>query len=121
MREIKFRYWYENKLYPALTLQELVHNGEFEGTDIDDCILMQFTGLVDRLGKEIWEGDIVKHDDFSDGVYFSGQPQRNSVVEWSSMNACFHLKEYTAYGMDRKLEVIGNIWENPALLKDGAK
>ena len=76
-------------------------------------ILMQSTGLKDKNGVEIFEGDIVRWHDvvtwdysvtFKDGVFcISDDPSSNF----------YHLKE----DINGKFEVIGNIYENPELLE----
>jgi len=60
-------------------------------------ILMQFTGLKDKNGKEIYEGDILKHN------------QGNYAIEF--------IAGAFSYDENNELEVIGNIYENPDLLK----
>jgi len=82
---------------------------------------MQFTGLYDKNGKEIYEGDIVK-----DTNNFKNEPKIRKVV-YSISNAWFPLRETTSFlnysltaNNDDKcshLEVIGNIYENPELIK----
>ncbi len=88
----------------------------------DDLILLQFTGLHDKNGKEIYEGDILQ---WTDGDMWKG------VVEWSEGDADFLLDNPqaslggfetnpTLNGLDgirsRGYSVIGNIYENPELL-----
>lgn len=71
--------------------------------------LSQFTGLLDKNGKEIFEGDVVEIDRWkTDAAKLN--PIREVVKYWS--NAFLPV----AHG-DEKFEVIGNIYENPELLK----
>jgi uncharacterized phage protein (TIGR01671 family) len=66
MREIKFRAWYEWKKHMDKNSQLTSH---FEEVLQDDCcILMQYTGLKDKNGKEIYEGDVVKSSVCIDGT-----------------------------------------------------
>lgn len=74
-----------------------------------DIILMQYTGLKDKNGKEIYEGDIVD----------TGEWHGKSEVFF--MNGSYKIKGRSSsvgFGqMSKKSEVIGNIYENPELLK----
>lgn len=92
---------------------------------------MQFTGLKDKNGKEIYEGDICKVGD--GGEYFGQdwnddhEPFDTDVFEvyWDSKGALFYIKgldgkdadlEFSPFGYVT-FEVIGSIYENPELLE----
>jgi uncharacterized phage protein (TIGR01671 family) len=117
MREIKFRAWGPNSKY-MWSWEELVANGipitwlcgatDFHG----ERIIMQYTGLKDKNGKEIYEKDYLKavHPD----VEFNhlGYVQYNDEVAAFDVYISMPLLEYDEF------EIIGNIYENPELLKD---
>ena len=133
MREIKFRAWDGELMY---SVAELVFDmgpnldgkgirfygpGVGEGrVDGENTILMQYTGLKDKNGKEIYEGDIlrIKNDHLDETVVFK--------VEWGGEDyPAFYLPGYETemnsfselyYGED-EFKVIGNIYENPELLE----
>ena len=132
MREIKFRCWdKENK--EMLEVQELDYADSYDGQpmvrttmyndyfDTEDMILMQYTGLKDKNGKEIYEGDIVHiPDDYEEYGFASGE---NYSIDFK--DGRFRLKpkykpNATGYDLEftEELEVIGNIYENPELLED---
>lgn len=85
----------------------------------------QFTGLTDKNGKKIFEGDIVSENDFHGGVYlFREQPKKNIVVKYE-VGAI--LGKRAGFSLDANVEkgvycgeVIGNIYDNPELLSDTA-
>lgn len=78
--------------------------------------LMQFTGVVDSRGIEIYEGDIVEWSVWPDGV----GDEKRIRDEVSFAHGCFNLKNrLEILGLKeptRRLIVIGNSWENPELL-----
>ncbi|MFJ5713143.1 YopX family protein [Neobacillus sp. NPDC093127] len=115
MREIKFRAWEKN-------LKEIipVHEINFENRMIntksvwrlfDEIELMQYTGLKNKNGKEIYEGDIVKYKPmFGNGNYITAVVEYSEHAEWC-------LGWQPLHGVVHKCEVIGNIYENPDLLE----
>jgi len=84
---------------------------------ICDHSLMQYTGLEDKSGKEIYEGDIVKttytNHDHNGEIYF--QPTR---LKWSVKHSPFSNQGLFVYSRhDYSVEIIGNIHENRELLE----
>lgn len=85
-----------------------LQNGEGSSTPYGDYILMQFTGLTDINGKDIYEDDIVKEVCACiNGV----KRYRNKIVKWREFHAGFNIENIG-------LEVIGNIHENPELIPE---
>lgn len=86
-----------------------VWDAVFDGKDFT---LMQWTGLTDKNGQDIYEGDIVRYCQYlfnSDTI-----PIKHKVIEWIGHSAQFNVFE-TAAGQTGH-EVIGNIYENPELV-----
>lgn len=89
-----------------------------------ELILMQSTGLYDKNGKEIFEGDIVQFEDY---YIESDLPYINmGIVEWSQgqftiTNRASVEMEDLLDGEFLDLTIIGNIYENPELLEEQNK
>ncbi len=116
MREIKFRFAFkkENKIYFSFySIDEIceIHiKAEIEAMDAKGYDLIskdQYTGLTDRSGKEIYEGDILSHR-------FYNQP-----VMVTFERCCFIAEDVSITHCS--LEVIGNVCENPELLTGPTK
>ena len=124
MRELKFRVW--DKLGERFTTCDKGYQGHYvlslkgefhnlqDGSGGKEYIVQQYTGLKDRNGKEIYEGDIFKGGDYKWGAvrFEDGQ------FEVNLMGArVFTLHELCCDIDYERPEVIGNIFENPELLK----
>ena len=134
MRELKFRVWSEEdreyrtdcdvfKLFHGKTgCPATIYNDEGDRFDIE-----QYTGLKDKNGKEIYEGDIVEQ--FVCGVHqFKGKECGRKTlwqVRWNEEECCFelHYLSGSIFGDSMmsnsdEYEVIGTIHENPELLEE---
>ena len=127
-REIKFRAWDSYNKFMINPVCELHDNGHFWGEDFTNTDyvvtgkshIMQFTGLTDKNGKEIYEGDIFPS--MSDGIKFYKVVFENSAfVVYHNHGYCGTLGKLIeiAPKFNFNLEIIGNIYENPELL-DGS-
>lgn len=89
--------------------------------DDDDTILMQYTGLKDKNGVEIFEGDIVDAYDYYENLGRKYKTTRFTGVITYEENS-FYLKDGEGFFNNRwvnaeEIEIIGNIYENPDLLE----
>lgn len=130
MREIKFRAW--DKRHKYMDDDFFLHsylgsyqrasktydtpNTEIQGTD--DLIIMQYVGLKDKNGKEIYEGDIVKVFNGTEGeilteVFLYDYGWRFKRID---NNEAWYFYQWE--NDETGIEIIGNIYQNPELLKE---
>ena len=121
MRPIKFRAWHlgdDRNIHPPIMLYDenpgdcLVWKNEEQNIEH----LMQFTGLHDKNGKEIWEGDILQF-----AFWSNTEPEKFYQIKWHfnrwvMVNEKGNIEEFKI-GDKEFFEVIGNIYENPELLE----
>ncbi len=119
-RKIEFRVWHiqaNEFVWPQIVAVDgagfqLHYNNGWREVRAERFVVQQFTGLHDKNGKEIYEGDILGADSVT-GTY---------EVYWSEHQAAWAAKGGTAHlpawlnSFTLGLEVIGNIYENPELL-----
>ena len=105
MREIKFRVYWSHQESDCFGFDYFDgYDGWREKDPLQEPVAFeQFTGLRDKNGKEIYEGDILSHRYYSKPV----------ICTWAD---CGFITEDVSI-TDKSLEVIGNIHENPELLK----
>ena len=133
MRELKFRVWdsIDRQMFydttKELTSVRVIDGKIFvmriggffnEGTPIwteeKSVIVMQYTGLKDKKGKEIFEGDIIKAREKDTKPY-------TAPIIWGKVIFQDDIAQFSVYQMPfyalQELEVIGNIYEHPSLLE----
>lgn len=121
-REIKFRAWDGKQMYLRAginftgTCEVPYSDGEWHTGDRPllgkEVVLMQFTGLKDKNGKEIYEGDLVKHSDYPSPLF----------VYFCEDCAGFRL-QFPGYGNNELIdpesdEIVGSLYDPPALLSN---
>lgn len=122
MREFKFRAWDNGKMHSVSFNNLSVNNHHPDGQRImrdemrpfgvsHKTLLMQYTGLKDKNGKEIYEGDIV-------GSFIPNRESTGAIIDYDDEITVFYdirnANEQFVFLLEPR--VIGNIYENPELL-----
>lgn len=116
MREFKFRAWWKDtkrfldgdEWYMTCSGAKHLHYSAYPYSD-DDFIIEQYTGLKDKNGKEIYEGDVLEST-------WNGD---KAVVVWNDVEGEWeHYADFNTHSKYSGSVVIGNIHENPELLKE---
>lgn len=131
-REIKFRAWHnERMLYSHNNTinKSNSQNSWFFNTIKDADIIMQFTGLTDKNGKDVYDGDIVRIHNYKTD-FKNGEPNidwrvfevKYNQYLWAFSNDVIYMpiSHYDLNTLEPyDIEIIGNIYENPELLSNG--
>lgn len=133
MREILFRgkcgsKWHYGDLYTQSNMPQIIaYNKKYDKMDtafVDPETVGQYTGLTDKNGVKIFEGDILSRDNIRGYVSYSDELCR-FVFRWKSYDKYRHdffkkcaLADFAGIHL---VKVIGNIHDNPELLKEGGE
>jgi hypothetical protein len=118
-KQLKFRAWSNRDkkwivegfhIIGETTVFDMLNESRHRLQEYDDIKIQQFTGVLDKNGKEIYEGDILYYEMCKD--------HPTVVVRWSEEGHDFHpcLILCDNWGQYGDKEIIGNIYENPELL-----
>lgn len=118
MREIKFRAYFQNEMCKINDILfdykwnicniSLLTETWWEITTLKKIKLMQYTGLKDKNGKEIYEDDIVEYFDYLLGI------ENSWVIRYEECSFC--IVNDVKFAISKDCKVIWNIYENPDLL-----
>lgn len=118
MREIKFKCWIPSEKFMGVPFNPFENDFEDPyktgGRWRDDSIFLQFTGLRDKNGKEIYEGDVLENDRHQRGVIKF--IDASFVLYAKRKNGDIFLLPLTTGSLNNK-NIIGNIHQNPELLQ----
>ncbi len=124
MKELKIKAWLKkekkmvsiigidfNYEYIRYTEDDNLFNSDYKVAEFKDIELLQFTGLKDNGGQELYEADVIKFNDGIDDIYgLISYDDEDGTYRVSYENITEHLSE-----REGDFEIVGNIFENPQL------
>ncbi|WP_339002762.1 YopX family protein [Fusobacterium polymorphum] len=124
MKELKIKAWLKkekkmvsiigidfNYEYIRYTEDDNLFNSDYKVAEFKDIELLQFTGLKDNGGQELYEADVIKFNDGIDDIYgLISYDDEDGTYRVSYENITEHLSD-----REGDFEIVGNIFENPDL------
>lgn len=124
MKELKIKAWLKkekkmvaiigidfNYEYIRYTEDDNLFNSDYKTAEFKDIELLQFSGVKDKAGQELYEADVIKFNDGIDDIYgLISYDDEDGTYRVSYENITEHLLE-----REGDFEIVGNIFENPDL------
>lgn len=124
MKELKIKAWLKkekkmvsiigidfNYEYIRYTEDDNLFNSDYKTAEFKDIELLQFSGVKDKAGQELYEADVIKFNDGIDDIYgLISYDDEDGAYRVSYENITEHLLE-----REGDFEIVGNIFENPDL------
>lgn len=124
MKELKIKAWLKkekkmvsiigidfNYEYIRYTEDDNLFNSDYKVAEFKDIELLEFTGLKDNGGQELYEADVIKFNDGVDDIYgLISYDDEDGTYRVSYENITEHLSD-----REGDFEIVGNIFENPDL------
>jgi hypothetical protein len=124
MKEFKMKAWLKkekkmvaiigidfNYEYIRYTEDDNLFNSDYKTAEFKDIELLQFSGVKDKAGQELYEADVIKFNDGIDDIYgLISYDDEDGAYRVSYENITEHLSD-----LEGDFEIVGNIFENPDL------